>query len=562
MLWGRHEVTVRGRWAWAAGAVLTLSCSDSAGDEEHAAMLEARVAGPPESAYDRERRVEISIELSSEDWERLRRDGRSTAQIFGFASRDYRYPEYFGAVTVDGVRYERVEVRKKGFIGSLSTQRPSLRLDFDPRDAGLASGLRRFTLNAGMQDRSRARECMAYDLFAAAGLPASRCGFAHVVVNGVDLGTYVNVEPVRGPMLRRFWPDSTGPLYEGTLADFDEATWRELELDSDAPTDHAELERLVAALEASDEALVQELEAIIDLAQFRDFWALETLLGHWDGYAENANNYYVFFDRQSERFKFIPWGLDQSFVGQRPFDINPYEITVYARAKLARRLYDVPEQRQLFRERLAALEETLWDEAALSAQVDAIERLVPDADAGALSAHREFLSTHGDELRAALAEPAPEIVDRIELPPPSCPTPDSPIQGSFSTYWGSDMGSAEIALSLDGEEVSTVFFPSAGPDANSGEATLNFFGPLEDGRALVLTLLMPRAQMAPGAYPFHGVETWGLLGGLDAQGAYTVLGFVGDGELRLERAGTGPSAPVIGSFEGISYQESCLNPGG
>ncbi|HTV26128.1 MAG TPA: CotH kinase family protein [Polyangiaceae bacterium] len=519
--------------------------------------------GPPESVFQRERRIEVNIEMAPADWELLRFEGRSLAQLDEEPPAPYRYTGFSARVSVDGVVQDGVEVRKKGFIGSLSTLRPSLRLDFDPERQGLEDGLRRLTLNADFQDRSHARQCMALDLFAAAGVPASRCAFAHVVVNGVDLGTYSNVEPITGRMLRRFWSDDEGPLYEGTVADVDVASWQNLELESDTPTEHAELQRLAAAIEASDEALVGELEPILDLDRFRDFWAMETLLGHWDGFANNVNNYYLFLSPDSQRFQFIPWGLDQAFVGQRPFDTDFYDVTVYARSRLTRRLYDVPEQRELFRRRLGELNDQLWDEAALLAQADAIAALAPDAAPDALEAHREFLRSHGATLRAALAEPAPEIIDPPEPPAPNCPLPRSSIGGTFTTFWETQDGEANISVELDGAPVSATFYPSMMPDAaDPTRATLSLYGPLDDGRAVLLLLLLPRQLITPGNYRFHGSETLGVAGGLAVDGTFTTLGLFGDGTLRFGRAGTSPSDPIVGDFQATLYQTACLGDGG
>jgi len=40
---------------------------------------------------------------------------------------------------------------------------------------------------------------------------------------------------------------------------------------------------------------------------------MEIMLAHWDGYAQNRNNYRVFHDFDSGRLVFLPHGLDQMF---------------------------------------------------------------------------------------------------------------------------------------------------------------------------------------------------------------------------------------------------------
>ena len=82
------------------------------------------------------------------------------------------------------------------------------------------SGLTRFTLNNAKQDPSYVNQCIGYDLFRAAGVPAPRCNFANVTVNGENLGLYVHVESVKKPYLRQYFASDEGNLYEGTLSDF------------------------------------------------------------------------------------------------------------------------------------------------------------------------------------------------------------------------------------------------------------------------------------------------------------------------------------------------------
>src|SRR5690606_12426430 len=97
---------------------------------------------------------------------------------------------YFPArVTIDGAVIDNVGVRKKGFLGSLLMGRPSLKLRLDELVPGQRhAGLDRLTLNNNRQDGSRIRQCLAYARFRAAGVPAPRCNFARVTVNGESLG--------------------------------------------------------------------------------------------------------------------------------------------------------------------------------------------------------------------------------------------------------------------------------------------------------------------------------------------------------------------------------------
>jgi hypothetical protein len=66
--------------------------------------------------------------------------------------------------------------------------------------------------------------------------------------------------------------------------------------------------------------------------------------------------------------------------------------------------------------------------------------------------------------------------------------------------------------------------------------------------------------LLPGRYPFHAFETSGLVGLIGVGGAFTFIGFVGDGELELTRAAATPGAPVAGRFDAVLYQTACADP--
>ena len=164
--------------------------------------------------FDPEHLIEVNIELSDEDWQRIRYEGRSFVGTFTGCERTYDYTYVTGEVTVDGQRYDEVAVRKKGFLGSLSTERPSLKLNFGRIIEGQRHAeMKRMTLNNNKQDPSNSHQCMAYELFRKAGVIAPRCNFAHVTVNGEDLGIYTHVESIKKPFLSRHFEDVDGNLY-------------------------------------------------------------------------------------------------------------------------------------------------------------------------------------------------------------------------------------------------------------------------------------------------------------------------------------------------------------
>lgn len=569
-----------------------LSSSGAVTDEEASGGLEPSVveglplqpgegdlagpAGPPDAIFDREHLVEVRVEMAPEDWEVLGGEGIGMGEILFPANGFRTVPEYthFPArVSVDGVTYEDVDIRKKGYIGSLSVIRPSIKLDFERRlGTELVAGNRRMTLNNDLQDPSHVKQCLSYDLFAEIGLPAPRCNFAHVVVNGVDLGIYTHVESVNKPLLRRYFDDVDGNMYEGQLSDFNPETKQYLELETNEDqNDGSDVQAVIDALALPDDQVVAALGELVDLAHFRDFWALETLLGHWDGYAGNSNNYYAYHDPASDRFYFIPWGTDQTFVGDNPNDTLPYLITVYAAGTIANRLYAIPAQRALYRQRLGELNDSLWDVPSMLDRVTALSRLAPDSSREAVTRLRSYIRSHGDALRSALAEPAPEWPVAEPAPPgDACEGTFGELSATFSMQWGSLANLADVALNgspdvqaslvLDGAPLTAAFRGRAGEDGFLPNATLRLLGQREDGFFVLIDLGLPIELFEPGYHPLHSFESFGLVGLVDpVTGQFANLGLLGDGGIELDEASLEPGGTVSGRLSAKASYFSCAS---
>lgn len=535
-----------------------LACSGNDGTFlEHDDMAPASLLAP-EEFFSMSRLVEIEIEMAPGSWDALRREGRDVIEVYDRSAPLFEYTYFDATVTIDGQPYEDVAVRKKGYWGSLSVVRPSLKLDLDRYVPGREHlGLDKLTLNNGRADPSRVRECMAYRLFADAGLPASRCNLAHVVVNGQDLGTYSNVESIDKQMLARHFRDDDGNLYEGQLSDFTRADLSHIELKTnEKKNDRSDLLALVDALEASDDELVERLGTILDIERFRDFWALELLTGQWDGYTNNANNYFAYHDPASGLFTFLPWGTDNSFEVAVP-------RRLYASGRVAARLYSLPEQRQLFWSRYAELAEAVWDADALSAHIDQVAAFAPDARADLLEEARLHVGRRLPRLRSAFGSSPPSPPGPRTKGP--CYGTVGDIRGSFDTVFGDDRapasepGSFGADLTLDGAPAPDASWAGhAGLDrARPGAvAEVHLVGDLSGGREVRLDLFIDPRTFEPGTRRFHGAETYGLVN-LWLDGAERYVGVIGSGTLDLVEASLEPGSPLRGSFDAHLYQFGC-----
>ncbi len=402
-----------------------------------------------------DRVLDVAIEIAPAAWDSLRDQERTLVDILGGADcldhpPDDIFTWFKATVRVDGETHTQVGVRKKGFFGSMSNTKPSLKIRFDKFvDHQLLGGvMQRLTLNNVRQDKSKLNTCLAYRVFAAAGLPAPRCNFATVSVNGKNLGLYAHVESIKKGFLQRNFASARGNLYEGTLSDF-RSQWRRTfqKKTNENTADWSDIDAAVKALQDPSPAGQEALAAVIDIDTFLSFWALEVIVGHWDGYTGNRNNYYIYRPPNAP-FVFIPWGADAVFsTNDSPFDSFKSPPSVSAHGAIAHRLYRQEATRQAYVLRLRQLLDTVWNETELLALTDQMAAIV---QTHALAKARQDASNDTKRVRRFIHRRRGAILDDLDPQPPAWPWP----LVSADICW--DFGAE---ASTEGEDD-----PSKGPD--------------------------------------------------------------------------------------------------
>ncbi len=468
--------------------------------------------------------VQVDITMAPADWDALRLQTRTIASVIEGRCLDQPMPSPFTSFTadvaIDGAALPQVAIKKKGFIGSLDDTKPSLKLDLDDLTPGQRFlGLERITLNNARQDASLVRQCLSYPLFAAAGIVAPRCNFAQVTVNGDDLGVYVHVESMDRRFVRSRFAAPDGPFFEGTLSDFRPAWVNTFEAKGgEVAGGRAALDGLTTALDtASDASLLDAIAPYVDLDHFLTFWATEIITNHWDGYANDRNNFFVYGDPTSGQLQFVPWGVDATLQPDATFDglgnaNGP--VAVAAAGMLANRLFALPAVRAQFLARQTALLDEIWDEVALDAEVDRMAALldarVPAAQHArwvtGLASVRAFIAERRADLTAAIADGP-----TWDAPLPGYPCFDvaATVSATFATTYGTlgtnnpfATGSGTFAITIDG--VTTELTPvgaSAGTDAGAAAnqaGVIQIFGIRpSDGHILVLSIGSRPSALAP-----------------------------------------------------------------
>lgn len=379
-----------------------------------------------------DRVLDVQITLAEDDWDNLRNQSQSFFDVLSADRKDAAPPSRYtyvpASVTIDGVRFPKVGLRKKGFIGSQDRNRPSLKVKLNFVDAaGKIDGLNNLTFNNNKQDVTLCSQFLGYRVYDQVGLPSCRCAYASVTVNGNHLGVYSHVETARRPLVRREFGDDTGTLYEGTVTDFREG-WEnsfENKFGDDAPG-REKIKLLIDVLASEDdESIEQRISELVDIDSFYRFWALESLLGFWDGYVGNRNNFFVYLNPKNDKLHFLPWGADAMFEKHSQIDRDPrLPLSVKTNGYIAYRLYQTDAGKKRYRKTLLELLEKHWDEEKLSAELDRIEELVKPHLGRRQENHpemmvriRDFVETRRTEIMDEISDGMPDWDRRPEMPP-------------------------------------------------------------------------------------------------------------------------------------------------
>jgi spore coat protein H len=300
-------------------------------------------------------------------------------------------PEAKAIVREGGVVYTNVAVHLKGSAGSFRSvdQKPALTLNFDKFAPDQSfHGLHKISLNNSVQDSTFLCEKMARELFIAAGVPTPRASHALVELNGRYLGMYVVLEGANKQFLKRYFDNAKGNLYDGGFCG---DIGRRLAVNcGENPNNSTGLRALRDAVRDGSYA---RLEKALDIDRFVSMVALETILGHWDGYTMNRNNWRVFHDLDANRMVFIPHGMDQLFGAGRDFNANGSVMPHHVQGDVTRAVLATAEGQRRYRERVAQICTDVFKTSEIVARIDEIVSgvapLIAETDAQAARSFRQ-----------------------------------------------------------------------------------------------------------------------------------------------------------------------------
>ena len=504
--------------------------------------------------FQRNEIVQVDIKMDPDDYDILRQEGRYLATLATGCAAEFEYSHFNATVAVNGQVLDDVDIRKKGYLGSLSARRPSFKLNFDERKPGRRHyGLERMTLNNNNQDSSNTHTCMAYELFREAGVVAPRCNFARVSVNGKDLGTYSHVESIKKAFLKRNFDNDAGNLYEAQGADFGEKRQDNFQLKTNrAINDRSDLSAVVSALSATDENLPGLLSQLVDLDAFITFWAMEAITGHWDGATSNANNYFTYNNPDNGRFYYIPWGTDAA-LEQRSL-LNPNTGPLWRYTNIPARLYKIAEYKAKYDARVLELLDQLWDADLLDAEVDRIRDLTGTPEEN-MRQVRAFIREYDGKIRATIAGERTQrentIVDQATVCDDSgyMTLTGDIVNGSGTVQWV-DLNGDLIIVQV------TASTPAAGGGGIPGDSVFISLSGFVDGSFIVFPVLIEKDEFGQLEIPLQGATTMILRGALEGGTNFQINGVSGAGIISFDEA------PILGGVVNMRFTADFVNSNG
>jgi spore coat protein CotH len=225
-----------------------------------------------------------------------------------------------GTADINGVRYESVGVRYKGFSSyNPSRKKNPFNIELDEVKAGKTiEGHGTVRLANVYKDPSFVREVLSYEI-AREYMPAGRASFANVYVNDTLIGLYTNDEdPDKLFMRANFYCDENA-RFKGRV-EFDSVTmmgWKYLGADSTSYVDYFEMEsssgwnQLIGLFDTMSNQN-EALDRVLNIDRHLWMLAFDVLLVNLDAPINTAQNYYLYRDA-SARFNPIVWDLNESF---------------------------------------------------------------------------------------------------------------------------------------------------------------------------------------------------------------------------------------------------------
>lgn len=297
----------------------------------------------------------------------------------------------------------QIGIRLKGNT-SRNAHKQSFRLDIDEFSNQTYQGLKTFNLNGNHNDPSLSREVLSADVMGNAGIVSLRAAHVKLYINGVYRGVFSNAEYINKKFLSSRFGENSGNLYKcswpadlGWLGNSQQSykevinpsplNERAYELKTnESADDYGDLVTLINTINNTPaNQFKSAIDTIFDVDAYLKVLAAEVLIGHWDNYFFNKNNYYLYHHQGSRKFIYLPYDMDNTFgiqwgVGNIDTrDVNNWGNLSGSAAPLTHRILSISEYKSRFHYYLKILCDDAFLQQRLFAKADSIKQYLAPA---------------------------------------------------------------------------------------------------------------------------------------------------------------------------------------
>lgn len=326
----------------------------------------------------------------------------SVVALFNPANRwtNHSFPATFIYDDVDTLY--NVGVRIKG-NSSRNAKRLSIKISTDEYINQHFQGLKTFNLNGEHNDPSLMREYLACYVMNKAGNSANRAGLVKLYINGVYYGLRGNIEHVNKKFVETHLGNNQGNLYkcswpaELTWMGSDQNAYKNLinpsplnerayELKTnESADDYSDLVNFIRVINLSPtDSFNIKIEQVFEVKAYLRTLATEILIGHWDNYFANKNNYFLYQNTSTKKFTYIPYDMDNSFGIQWGYpnidtrNVNNWGNLGASSSPLTHKILAVPQFRAYFNRQLKNLCDSVFN-SSLFDVIDTLKASMDDA---------------------------------------------------------------------------------------------------------------------------------------------------------------------------------------
>ena len=288
--------------------------------------------------------------------------------------------------------YSGIGVRFRGNT-SLNAQKKSFKINVDKYVDQNFYGLSELNLIGNQNDPSLLRAKLCWDFFRDAGVPACRTSYIRVYVNETYMGVYLNVEQIDNRFADVRFDDGTGNLwkclygsdlnYQGSNPTLYTDDAYDL-VENEFQNNYAELAQFINVLNNTPlSSLPCELEKVFNVHDYLKIMAADMLLGNWDNYIFNKNNFYLYHNEKTGKLEYIPYDLDNTlgidWVNVDWAQRNLYTWTTSSNRPLFTRLLQIPAYRNEFSNYVNEFVATTFNANAIELQAQQIQNIIATA---------------------------------------------------------------------------------------------------------------------------------------------------------------------------------------